>query len=158
MIAQIRKLAPAVVLIADRTSDIPGANNVLTTNAAWKTGEETTISSLKAKATKLAVIGDITALTDVPPECLAAYPRAVQRCSAPNPNPKTHQHFAAETAAATYEAVPYLNPQSWLCTSTTCSAVVGSMVAYYDQFHVTATYAEYLSGVWGSALKSLLAK
>ncbi len=156
MIAQIRTLAPAVVLIADRTSDIPGANNVLTTNAVWKAGEETTISRLKAKATKLAVIGDITALTNDPPECLAANPSAVELCSARNPNPRTHQHFAAEAAAATHEAVPYLNPQPWLCTPTRCSVVVGSMVVYYDQLHVTATYAEYLSGVWGRALKSLL--
>jgi hypothetical protein len=156
MIAQIRKLAPALVLIADRTSDIPGANNVLTTDAAWESGEKTTIASLKEKSTKVAVIGDITAFTSAPPECLAANPTAVQRCSAPNPNPKTHQHFAAERAAASFEDVPYLDPQPWLCTSTTCTAVIGNMVAYYDEFHVTATYAEYLSGVWGIALKSLL--
>jgi hypothetical protein len=158
MIAQIRKLAPAVVLIADRTSDIPGANNVLTTDAAWQAGEETTIASLKTKTTKVAVLGDIVAFTTTLPNCLAAYPTTVQKCSAPNPNPKTHEHFAAERTAATAENVPYFNPQPWMCTSKTCSAVIGHMVAYYDDLHVTATYAEYLSGVWGSALKSLLAK
>ena len=152
MIAQIRKLAPALVLIADRTSDIPGANNVLTTDAAWQAGEEATIASLKSKSTKVAVVGDITAFTTSLPDCLAAYDTAIQKCSAPNPNPKTHQHFAA-----TAEDVAYLNPQPWLCTPKTCSAVIGNMVAYYDDFHVTATYAEYLSGVWWSALKSLLA-
>ena len=30
------------------------------------------------------------------------------------------------------------------------------MVAYYDTFHVSATYAEYLSGVWADAIKPLL--
>jgi hypothetical protein len=158
MIAQIRKLAPAFVLIADRTSDIPGANNVLTTDAAWQAGEETTIASLKTKITKVAVLGDIVAFTTTLPNCLAAYPTKVQKCSAPNPNPKTHEHFAAERTAATAENVQYFNPQPWMCTSKTCSAVIGNMVAYYDDLHVTATYAEYLSGVWGSALESLLAK
>jgi len=157
MIAQIRRLAPAVVLMADRTSDMPGANNVLTTNAAWQAGEEATIAALKGPSTKVAVIGDITAFTVDPPMCLAAYPSAVQQCSAPTPNPKTHQHFAAEAAAASYEGVKYVNPQPWLCTPKTCATVIGSMVAYFDKFHVTATYAEYLSGVWGAALKSLLA-
>jgi len=157
MISAIHKSKPAVVLIADRTSDIPGPNNVPTTNAAWRSGEESTIASLKGPSTKVAVIGDITAFIAEPPMCLAANPAAVQRCSTPTPNPKTHQHFAAEMTAASYEAVPYLNPQPWLCTSSTCATVIGHMIAYYDKFHVTATYAEYLSGVWGSALKSLLA-
>jgi hypothetical protein len=155
MISAIRKLKPAVVLIADRTSDIPGANNILTTNAAWQAGEESTIAALKGPSTKVAVIGDITAFVSQPPQCLAAYPFTIQKCSVLTPNPKTHQHFAAEKTAANAERVPYFDPQPWLCT-TKCSTVIGNMVAYYDKFHVTATYAEYLSGVWATALKSLL--
>ena len=111
MIGVIRRLAPKLVLLADRTSDIPGAGNVLTTDAAWQSGLETTIAKLKSPTERIAVIGDITAFTEILPDCLAAYPTAVQRCAAPNPNPKTRQHFAAERAAAAAEGVPYLDPQ-----------------------------------------------
>jgi hypothetical protein len=153
-IAAIKKLAPAIVLLADRTSDIPGAGNVPTTNAAWQSGLETTISELKTSKTKVAVIGDITAFSGTAGviACLATYPSAVQKCAVPNPNSKTHQHFVAEMAAAAAERVPYVNPQPWLCTKT-CSPVIGNMVVYYDSFHVSATYAEYLSGVLGAALQ-----
>jgi hypothetical protein len=152
MISQIKTLAPTVVLVADRTSDIPGAGNVLTTDAAWQSGLKNSLAQLKGPKTKVAVIGDITVYNVNPPSCLAAYPKAVQTCTIPNPNPKTHQHFAAEMAAAAAVGVPYVNPQPWLCTKT-CSAVIGNMVAYYDAFHVTATYAEYLSVVLQAALK-----
>jgi len=155
MIAAIRKAKPALVLLADRTSDIPGANNKLTTNAAWQAGLEETISELKSPTTKVAVIGDITVFSLDLPACLSAYPSDVQKCSVQNPNLKTHQHFAAERAAASAEGVTYLDPQPWLCT-TICSPVIGTMAAYYDKFHVSATYAEYLSGVWATALKPLL--
>lgn len=155
-IAEIKALHPALVLLADRTSDIPGAGNKLTTNAEWQAGEETTIAELKATTTKVVVIGDITAFTVILPDCLAAYPSDVQKCAVPNPNPDTHQHFAAEAAAATAEDVPYINPQPWLCTATICSPVIGNMVAYWDNEHVSSTYAEYLSGVWATALKSYL--
>ena len=154
-IAEIRALSPKAVLIADRTSDIPGSGNVLTTDAAWKSGLEQTLAALKSAKTRVEVIGDITAFTDLLPDCLAAYPASVQTCSVPNPNPTTHQHFAAEAAAAAAEGVAYLNPQPWLCTKV-CSPIIGTMAAYCDRFHVTATYAEYLSGVFATSLRPLL--
>ncbi len=152
-VASIIKAKPALVLLADRTSDIPGPSNKLISDATWQAGLESTIASLRAAKLRVAVIGDITAFdTKHPvPACLAAHPTSVQSCSVANPNPVTHQHFAAEQAAASAESVPYLNPQPWLCT-TVCSQVIGTMVAYYDNFHVTATYAEFLTTVWQQLL------
>ena len=159
MIEAIHSLDPTLVLLASRTSDVPGADNEPTTDAAWQAGLEQTIAALKSPTTKVAVIGDITVFSphnDLA-ECLAAYPSSIQRCAVANPNGKTRQHFAAEKAAAAAEGVPYLNPQRWLCTAT-CSPVIGTMAAYYDSFHVSATYAEFLSGVWATALWPLLAR
>jgi SGNH domain (fused to AT3 domains) len=156
MVADIHKLQPVLVLLASRTSDIPGPGNVPTTDGAWESGLEQTITELKTQKTKVAVIGDITVFSpNVLPECLAANPSSVQSCAVSNPNGKTRQHFAAEQAAAAAENVTYLDPQAWLCTST-CSPVIGNMVAYYDSFHVSATYAEYLSKVWASAIRAEL--
>jgi SGNH domain-containing protein len=158
MVARIKKLDPVLVLLADRTSDIPGANNRPTTSLEWQTGLAQTITELKTTSTHVAVIGDITVFSPLQlPQCLATFPTAVQTCSVMNPNGKTTQHFAAEMAAAKAEGVRYINPQPWLCT-TVCSPVIGTMAAYFDTFHVSSTYAEYLSGVWATALKPLLAK
>jgi SGNH domain (fused to AT3 domains) len=158
MIAKIHKLAPTLVLLASRTSDIPGPDNHPTTNSAWMMGLEQTISALETTKTTVAVIGDITAFSPNPlPQCLAANPSSIQACAVSNPNGKTRQHFAAEQAAAAAEGVAYIDPQPWLCTNV-CSPVIGHMVAYYDTFHVSATYAEYLSGVWASAIKPLLSR
>lgn len=156
MISRIKGLDPKLVLLADRTSDIPGAGNKPTTSEEWQSGLEATIRKLKSYTTRVAVVGDITVFSPlVLPQCLAAFPTAVQQCSVDNPNGKTRQQFAAERAAAKDLHVTYLNPQPWLCTKV-CSPVIGNMVAYFDTFHVSATYAEYLSGVWAIALKPLL--
>jgi SGNH domain (fused to AT3 domains) len=156
MISRIKRLDPALVLLADRTSDIPGADNQPTTAQQWRSGLERTISELKTSTTKVAIIGDITVFSPLElPECLAADPTSVQTCSVNNPNGKTRQQFGAERAAANAKGVKYINPQPWLCTSV-CSPVIGNMVAYFDTFHVSATYAEFLSVVWGAALKPLL--
>lgn len=155
MIKQIKKAKPALVLLADRTSDIPGANNKLISDAVWEAGLKTTISELKPAATKLAVIGDIDVFpqSEVLPECLAANTADVQKCSIADPDPAVDFHVAAEQTAAAAEDVPYLNPQPWLCAGTECSPVIGNMVAYFDDFHVSATYSEYLSVVWEQLLQ-----
>lgn len=152
----IEKLSPALVLTSNRTTKVLGAHGKLIPGAEWQSGLESTIASLAAHKLRVAVIGDVSALSSQMPQCLAAYPKQVQRCSSPNPNPAMHTHLAAEEAAARAESVPYLNPQPWLCTKV-CSPVVGKYAAYSDWQHVTATYAAYLSLDWQGVLRPILA-
>lgn len=152
---QIEKLDPWLVLLSNRTTEVKGADDKLIPNATWKAGMEETISELVAAKLHVALIGDITEMTNEMPECLAAHPTNIQNCSSPNPNPAFKNHFADEMAAAKAEDVPYLDPQSWLCTKT-CSPVVGDFAVYYDSLHVSATYSEYLALDWESVVKPLL--
>lgn len=154
-ITDIKKLAPSLVLLSDRTTAVDGSTGKIIANAAWRAGMEHTISALLGPQVKVAVIGDITALTNEVPQCLAANANKIQNCSSPNPNPGFKTHVADEKAAAKAEHVPYVNPQSWLCTKK-CSPVVGNMVVYYDTLHASATYAEYLSLLFEAAIKPLL--
>jgi hypothetical protein len=154
-IAAIRALKPTLVLLASRTTKVVGTNGKPISDATWKSGLERTITSIMTKATKVAVIGDVTEFPVLLPDCLAAEPTHVQACSSPDPDPKIPDHFAAEEAAAAATHVHYLNPHKWLCT-TICSPVIGTYVAFYNDNHVTATYAAYLSAVFGAAVLALL--
>ena len=151
----IHALDPRLVLLADRTSGNRNYSNKEISDAAWKAGEIETIKNLRSSTTRVAVIGDISVFSSNVANCMAANQSNVQRCSVGNPSPKKDQHFAAERAAATSQNVPYINAEQWLCTST-CSSVVGNFAVFFDQFHVSATYAAFLSGVFASALKKLL--
>lgn len=154
-ITQIAKLDPLLVLLASRTTMVSGPTGKPISQATWQAGLEHTILAVQTKTTKVAVIGDITQFSTILPDCLAANANQVQQCSTPDPNPKVPDHFAAEKAAAKAEHVTYINPHPWLCTST-CSPIVGVYAAYYNNNHVTATYAAYLSGVFGSDLRTIL--
>jgi hypothetical protein len=156
-INRINALKPRVVLLASRSAQSKSSAKRFFTNAQWEAGLEKTIMLLKPSRAKLVVIGDITLLNVVPPRCLAAYPTSVQKCSTANPNPIRHNqgHQAAEKAAAAATKTLYVNTMPWLCTKT-CSPVIGSMLAYSDQWHVTVTYATYLSTVFGDGIKKLL--
>lgn len=154
-LADVEKLSPSLVLLTDRTSAIKGVGGKAIASVTWRSGMEKTISELQAAELKVGLIGDITALTDPMPACLAAHPAKIQDCSSPNPNPGYKTHVADEEAAAKAEDVPYLNPQSWVCTKK-CSPVVGNLVVYYDSWHLSATYAEYLALLLENSVKPLL--
>jgi hypothetical protein len=150
-LAGIAAVKPSFVLMSDRSAEVRGTGGALISDAVWQAGETKTITAIKSKGIRLAVIADITAFVQPLPSCLAIHSSNVQKCSVANPNPVSHQHIAQEKAAALAAGVPYIDPQPWLCT-TVCSPVIGNMAAYFDAFHVTATYAAFLSNVWSTAL------
>jgi hypothetical protein len=102
-------------------------------------------------------LGDINTMSVSPPQCLAANPNAVEQCATANPNPDPNDASlnSAERAAANVKDVRYLSTLQWLCT-TTCSPIIGNMIVYLDNWHITATYAASLSQVIATDLAPLL--
>lgn len=147
-IETINRIRPMAVLLADRTTS-PGI-----TSAQWQAGMTATLSALRASGARIAVIGDIQVFNVSLPQCLASYPTHVQSCSVQNPNPLFPGMERAEQAAARAAKVAYIDPTPWLCTSTACSPVIGSYIAYWNSQHVSVAYSRYLSGVMGAALTS----
>lgn len=45
--------------------------------------------------------------------------------------------------------VTYVDPLDWVCTPTTCPAVIGNVLVYRDKDHLTATFARTLEGRLG---------
>jgi hypothetical protein len=159
-IAAIVKLHPATVVLTDHTAGIFTAASTGTqpfTAPQWEAGMKATISALRPSRAKLAILGDPVTFGFSPLACLASNPGDVQACAVPDPNPKAPGQQLAEAAAAKADAVRYVDPTKWLCT-TTCSPVIGEFFAYYDTFHLSCTYAAFLSGVLYTALKPVLPK
>jgi hypothetical protein len=158
-ITMLVKARPTAIVLTDHTNAVYSAasnGSSLFTSAEWQAGMQTTVSDLKASGAKIAILGDTITFNQVPAYCLAANPSNVQACSSPYPNPAKPDQQVAERSAAAAEKVPYIDPNKWLCTSTTCSPVIGNFVAYYDSFHISCTYAAYLSGVLGTALVKVI--
>ena len=157
--AAIKKLSPIAVIVSERTTNVEAPNGSEITPSQWLPALEATIAALHTTKTKVVVIGDVPEFNFPMPECLALHPTAIQLCATAesNPIPANQDLSTTEAQAAAAEHVGFINPDPWLCaTPTACSPVVGTYVTYYDQTHVSATYAAYLSGVMGTALKPLL--
>jgi peptidoglycan/LPS O-acetylase OafA/YrhL len=118
----------------------------------WQEGLEATLRQVTPAAGRTVIIGDIPSLGQSAPECVAAHIDDVQACAAPRTPAVPVSHDVAEQAAASTEHAGYVNVTNWLCGTTECPAVIDGIVVYYNQYHVSATYAEHLAGPLASAL------
>jgi hypothetical protein len=118
----------------------------------WQVGLTAVLSDLKASGARLIVLGDIPILAQPAPECLAAHQSDVARCATSREAALENIFHDEERAAAAATGASYVDPTPWLC-STTCSPIVGRMLVYRNQFHISATYAAYLSGVIRAAIE-----
>lgn len=146
----INHLKPSVVILADRTVSTGFSQSV------WRTGMITTIKSIAPSGARVVILGDIQEFATAPVQCVAAHPTKVQNCSMANPNPAEPGVWSAELSAANATKSTYVNPNRWLCTAHRCSPIIGNVVAYWDNDHVSVTYARYLSTVMGDALQPTL--
>jgi hypothetical protein len=156
-IATITALKPKLILLGERTAQIYAAPSTLFTEQQWQQGLETTIRDLHVNGAKVALFEDIVWQDQNPGPCLAANLTNVQACSVPNPNPVNPGQQVAEKKAAMATHTGYIATTQWFCTSV-CSPVVGSFITHWDEGHVSARYAQYLSKVVGTALAPYLKK
>lgn len=158
ILSEIPSIDPALVILGERTANVvsePSGKRF--TKAQWQSALESTIRTIQSPTTKVAVLEDIPFLDSNPPEaCITRYPTHIQaECSVRNPNPKYPGQQVAEQSAATATGAAFIETVPWIC-SDRCSPVIGTFFSYSDQGHVSATYAQYLSGVMTTALRKVL--
>ena len=83
----------------------------------------------------------------MPLTCRRAQRRRARPCSQTRSRPRAR---AAQDVGALF-----VNVIPWMC-SAVCTPIIGNMLVYENQYHITKTYATYLSGALESALAPVL--
>jgi hypothetical protein len=150
-IKAIRKLDPAMIVVTSASLSQQVSKGVIATSAQWETGLSKTLSLFKMPGTQLVVMGDIPILAQDDATCLAAHETNVKACMTPLAQAETGVYVSAEEQAASASGAKYIPTEQWICAQL-CVPVVGHIRVYNDQYHISATYAEYLSGAVQAAL------
>ncbi len=82
--------------------------------------------------------------------CLSLHPGNVHECSTPIAAAASPD-AGVEASASAMVGARYVDTLPWFC-SAVCTPIVGHYVVYWDQAHVTETYARYLQNVLGTSL------
>jgi hypothetical protein len=148
--AQARSLHPDVVLIAGYYSyvGIPGEPWVLN-------GLRAAADGVKRSAKHVAIIGDPPTRANNPVDCLLAPNATFASCSRPLGQDQTAITGAVSQMAAS-DGLGFIDTTGWFCYEAQCPLVIGNVIAYRDDNHLTPTYSTALSGAFRAAFNGII--
>jgi hypothetical protein len=139
-----------LVITSERTYKAPlGGGD---TNKVFQQGYTDYVKHWLKADRRVLVLRDVpaprTTLKNVP-NCVAEHRRHLEQCQGTrsawmHPDPLADAVRAIKSNKATVA-----NLTDWFCTKTTCPAVIGGAMVYFDASHITATYARSLVPVLG---------
>jgi hypothetical protein len=147
----IKALHPAVVVVTSASFEQAITKDKNATSDMWQTGMTATLDALKDPSIRLVVLGDMPVLEQTNPECLAAHLSDIQQCGSTREQALASVFTAAERAAAAATGADYIDVSDWFCNER-CSPIIAGRQVYRNRFHITATYATFVSGALADAL------
>ncbi|MEU4244895.1 SGNH hydrolase domain-containing protein [Actinoplanes sp. NPDC026619] len=151
VLARVQQARPDLVVVTNESYSQKLDRGVLITPGQWQAGLTATLTTLVGSASRVIVLGDTPVLDQSAPDCLAAHASNVSSCSTSTTKATARVWNAADEAAARASGAGYVSVLPWLC-STICTPVIGNVLVYQNQFHLTATYARMMHGVLEEAL------
>jgi peptidoglycan/LPS O-acetylase OafA/YrhL len=141
-IARIAALKPNLVVVGQ-------SENVASSSVSASTYAAATVQTLtqlkSATHARVEFIQDLPVPNFDAPTCVADHLSDVSPCTFPLDKayryPDRHQAMAPALRQA---GIPVLDPQQWLCTSQRCPAVVGNLLVYRNDTHVTSSFSSWL--------------
>jgi hypothetical protein len=119
---------------------------------AWGAGLSKTLNGLP-HASRLFVLGDTPQMPTDPPICLEQHPANIAACEGPRSKANSPAHDHAERSAATSSGASFASLNSQVCSYDPCPLIVGHLMMWREETHLTATYSKQLA----PSLRNLLA-
>jgi hypothetical protein len=155
-LARIRAEHPvAVVLgVARHYSDV---YHFTVYGRPWLTGLAATVRAVRAAGAAAVVLGPTPKPAVDVPDCLSEHLSDATACATPTAQAVNAAGMRAEQAATTRAGGTYVPVSRWICTATDCPPVVGRLLVYRDDNHLTTGYPAWLAPVLAVELDTALA-
>ena len=114
---------------------------------AWQQQLPALLDGLRADGIEPVMLGDTPDPTEDVPKCVSSHRRSVNDCApaaATTSSTALDDALRSLTAAA---AVGFVEPRRWLCSDGICPVVVGDLLVYRDDTHVSNTFMKWLAPV-----------
>jgi peptidoglycan/LPS O-acetylase OafA/YrhL len=151
MLQRIRAERPALVVLgaARHYGDV---YHFQVYGPAWISGLAKTVHQVRATGAQVVVLGPTPKPQVDVPDCLSRHLHNAVACTTTRRVAVDAGGVRLERQAVLRAGGSYLDVTPWLCTSSTCAALVGNLLAYRDDNHLTTTYTTWLSPLLGYQL------
>jgi hypothetical protein len=156
-LARIAALHPALVLVAtyfDSRDPYPPSSNP---EAVWVDGWRRSFLSLQASADHVVMMVDNLYRFTSGPDCAATHPTSLTTCIQSTTSGGLMQPVRRANTAKLAESlgVTVIDPLPWMCLNTKCPIVIGNVLTYRDNHHITPPFARLLAPMLEAQLPSL---
>ena len=154
-LAHMAALHPAVVILGfSREYGIPD-DHVVVDSPAWLSGLSKMITTIQnSTGAHVVLMGDDPYPQQSVPQCLSMHLSDTPACSIPKHYPYYNPGgIGQEQAVAASTGAGYVDTDPWFCIATTCTVIVGNLLVYRDDNHISASYADWLTPAVGARLK-----
>jgi hypothetical protein len=139
---------PSLIIMSASRYEPGGPAAGLDPIVALRAGLEATLQSLRPTAQHLLVLGDTPTPLGYTPACIAAHVRSVARCMATRADAVDPPRMGVENDLARLHDAVFAGTSDWLCAQTSCPVILGDVLLYRDNSHLTTTasllFAPYL--------------
>ena len=143
VVARVAAERPAVVVIGSARHYEP-VYRFTVYGPAWVNGLGETVRRLAAAGSRVVVLGPLPRPKGDVPDCLARHLDDARACTRPRAEAVDTAGLAAERAAVEAAGGTYVDVTPWVCV-TVCPVVVGTMLVYRDDNHLTTVYPAWLA-------------
>ncbi len=140
----IADLGADLVLVTNTSRYVAEGNDGPPSNAEWTAGFEATLTAL-AEHAPTALLGDTPYPKEYTPDCLAEHLGDATACTLDRGASVDREFAALEASSAAAAEVPYVPTTDLVCGRVRCPVIVGNVLVYRDDSHLTAVYAERLA-------------
>jgi peptidoglycan/LPS O-acetylase OafA/YrhL len=143
-IKRIRAERPALVVLGAARHYGPQYHFTMY-GPAWVSGLGVMVERLRAGGARVLVLGPVPKPGSDVPDCLSQHLNDAAACTTPRASAVDAAGIRAERAAVQRAGGSYLDVSPWICTRSTCAVVVGNLLVYRDDNHLSTSYPAWLA-------------
>ena len=156
VLARLADEHPDLVIMSAYRYTTTGAAIGSNPDEVWRNGMQSTLDRFRPLAANVLVLGDTpTPLNDVP-GCVASHLRRVADCMNPRSAAIKPARLGVEVDVAAAHDAAFVATGDWLCTSSECPVVIGNLLVYRDNSHITTAASMWLVPYLEAAVKPLV--
>jgi peptidoglycan/LPS O-acetylase OafA/YrhL len=146
---RLRAEHPALIVLG--TAHHYGADFGFTVGSQqWADALTRTVAQLRATGATVLVLGAVPSPRMNVPTCLSGHLDSAAACGLSRPTALDDAGTAAEAAATAAGGGQYADISALFCTADRCPVVVGDLLVFRDDNHITVAYAQWLAPVVGA--------
>ena len=150
-IAEVRSIRPRLVVLGVARHYGP-AYHFTVYSPQWLAGLAESVRQIRAAGAPVLVLGPIPKPPRDVPNCLSEHLADAQRCTTTQATTLNANGIRAEQAAVLAAGGQYLDLSTLFCTAGRCPVIVGNILLFRDDNHLTTSYPGWLSPVLGAEL------